>query len=130
MTIGYHHPRNSNHPLPESIAGQVIAAIVNRRQTDLGSLIWCARRLLSAGALTADQRSLLVEALRDLFDETKYDRIKSTGQRELLLSLVRAECVKLAKQLSELGVTDPAITDWIDVGRTDPLPDVRGALTG
>jgi SIR2-like domain len=122
-------PRDTNHPLPPSIVEQVVAAIANRRETSLSNLIWCARRLLSAGAITAEQRSSLVEALRDLFDETKYARIESTGERELLLSLIRAECVKLAKQLSNLGVTDSAIMDWIEVGRTDPLPEIRWALT-
>jgi SIR2-like domain len=122
-------PADTNHPLPATIAEQVIAAIANRRETNLSNLIWCARRLLSAGALTPQQRLSLVEALRDLFDETKYDRIESTGQRGLLLSLIRAECVKLAKQLFSLGVTDSAITDWIEVGRTDPLPEIRWALT-
>jgi hypothetical protein len=120
-------PQGTNCPLPGSISEQVVAAIANRRETSLYNLIWCASRLLSADALTVEQRLSLVEALRDLFDEMKYDRLDLTGHPEL--SLVRAECVKLAKQLSDVGVTDTAISDWIEVGQTDELPEVRWALT-
>jgi len=121
-------PKDNNHPLPHSIVEQVVVAIASRREANLGNLIWCARRLLSAGALAPEHRSSLVEALGDLFEETNYDRIESSSQRAISLSILRAECVKLAKQLSDLGATDSVITDWIEVGRTDPLPEVRWAL--
>jgi hypothetical protein len=122
-------PQDTNHPLPTSVAAQVVAAVANRRETSLGNLIWCARRLLSAGVLTNEQRSSLVEALSDLLDETKYERVESTGPSTLLLSSIRAECVKLAKQWSNLGVTDSPIAEWMEVGRKDPLPEIRWAFT-
>ena len=121
-------PEDTNHPLPHRIVEQVVAAIANRREPNLGSLIWCARRLWSAGALPPEQRSSLIEALRDLFDETKYDRTKRTGQQAIALSMIRADCVRLAKHLASVGAIDSVIGDWIEVGRNDPLPEVRWAL--
>ena len=121
-------PEEAYRPLPASISDQVVAAIANRRETNLAPLMWCARSMLKAGSLTAANRSSLVEALRDLFDETTYGLIELGSRRELLLSSLRIECVKLARQLSALGVQDKAIADWIEVGQTDPLPEVRWAF--
>ncbi len=121
-------PPDTNHPLPNSLIEQVVAAVANRREPQLGNLIWCARRLLSAGALSPDQQGALVEALRDLFEETKYDRSDWTGPRAISISVIRAECVKLAGTHSRRGAADTAITDWLEVGRTDPLPEIRWAL--
>ncbi|QXX74608.1 SIR2 family protein [Methylovirgula sp. HY1] len=121
-------PRDDNYRLPESVSEHVVAAIAHRREIGLASLLWCARRLLDADVLPEKQRSILVEAIRDLFNETRYDRIELSNERGISLSFVRVECVKLAKKLFALGTADTAITDWLKVGRTDPLPEVRWAL--
>lgn len=122
-------PESANYPLPRSIAEQVVVAITSRRETNLGNLIWCARRLLIAGVLSLEHRASLVEALGGLFEETKYDNVTSSSRLAISLSVLRGECVKLAKKLSDLGMQDPALEQWLEVGRTDPLPEVRWALT-
>ena len=121
-------PPDTNHPLPSGLVEQVVSAVANRREPQLLNLIWCARRLLNAGALSPDQRASLNEFFRDLFEETKYDAPEWTGARAISLSLIRAECVRLAKNLTDLGIENPAIADWIKVGQTDRLPEVRLAL--
>jgi hypothetical protein len=116
---------DTNHAPPGSLVAQVVAAVANRREPQLGHLIWCARRLLVAGLLSSEQIASLVEALGDLLEETKYDQPDWTGPRAISMSVIRTECVKLAKDLANRGLTDKAITDWIEIGQTDPLPEIR-----
>ncbi|MDI1347130.1 MAG: SIR2 family protein [Pseudolabrys sp.] len=113
--------------LPRSLVDQLVMAIVTRQETSLTHLIWCARSLLRVGVLTDTDKADLGEALTDLFAETAYDRVESP-KRTISLSILRAECVRLSKQLKDAGITSDGIMSWLGACTTDPLPEVRFAL--
>lgn len=114
--------------LPTTIVDQVVAGMASRRIDNLISLISCSRRLLSARKLTPDHCLSIVEVLGDLLDETKYEMAGPPERRPLALSMLRAECVRLAHALEQGGTEDVALTSWKDVMRSDPLPEVRWAI--
>ncbi|PZA09370.1 hypothetical protein DNX69_25045 [Rhodopseudomonas palustris] len=113
--------------LPRSLIEQLLLAISARQATGLAALLWCANRLLRTEKLTTTDKATLAETLADLHIETQYNRVDS---QPLLISLsvVRAECTRLAYQLSAVGITSNGIAAWLDSYRLDPLPEVRFAL--
>ena len=113
--------------LPRSLIEQLILAVSARQETGLASLLWCTNMLLRANKLTASDKSTLADTLDDLHAETQYDRVDSI-RLQISLSLVRAECVRLASQLAASGIIGSGVTAWLDTYKTDPLPEVRFAL--
>jgi hypothetical protein len=119
--------REGNIPLPRSLVEQLILAVSARQEIGLVSLLWCANRLLRAAKLTSADKAALADALADLHVETQYDRVESQ-LLQISLSVIRAECVRLANQLAADGIKSDGITAWLDSYKFDPLPEVRFAL--
>jgi hypothetical protein len=67
-------------------------------------------------------------ALTDLRNTTQYADIKIDGPQAVWVSLVRAECTRLAAALKDRIADDGAIAQWIDGAPADPLPEVRFSL--
>lgn len=67
----------------------------------------------------------LIQALGDLRDETRYQQIESYSRAAVTVSLVRSQCVRLAKILLSHGSDDPILQAWIDDAVNDALPEVR-----
>jgi hypothetical protein len=113
--------------IPRRLVDLLILAIETRQEGSLLNLIWCARRLLKLGTFNEKDKNALVEALADLFATTTYDKVGST-RLLVSLSVVRAECVRLAKQLSDAGFSGTGVKLWLESYAIDPLPEVRFAL--
>jgi hypothetical protein len=114
--------------LPEQLVEQVISAVETRREIGLNCLLQCARRLAEASMLAPAHASRLSEALGDLLAETAYETIDPDSREAVSVSLVRAECVRLARTLDHLGIPGGPPAAWLSAADTDPLPEVRFAL--
>jgi hypothetical protein len=74
----------------------------------------------------------LAESLDSLYAETAYDtwntRDAQTNARTVSLTIVRAQCVRLAHELQKGGITHNSIDSWLALADRDPIPEVRYAL--
>ena len=119
---------DAGHRLPPELVEQIMSAIEARRTVGLNLLLQCARRLVEeASIMTADQQRL-VNALGDLIIEADYRRIDPESWAAVTVSLVRAECVRLAAALQASGQAGPEVDAWLESAAIDPLSEVRFAL--
>jgi len=122
------HPANSGSTLPEQIVEQVISAVETRHSIGLHALIQRACKLVKMNRLSAEDRSRISEALGDLITETAYEKIDFDSREAVSVSLVRAECVRLARALQNCGAGGTNADAWLSAAEIDPLPEVRYAL--
>ncbi len=119
---------NNTSTLPQQIVEQVISAVETRHRMGLHALLRAARKLVEMNKLHVDDTSRLSEALGDLITETAYDRIDRDSREATSVSLVRAECVRLARALEDSGAGGTNTATWLELVEADPLPEVRYAL--
>ena len=117
----------NGRPVPRSIISHLVAAVTARRQEHLSTLIWCAIKLLELGLLTKDDQNSIAEALSDLLIQTNYDRVDEP-KLMISLSILRAQCAKLAQKLAHVGIKGEGISAWLEAYKNDQLPEVRFAL--
>jgi len=121
-------PQGAAPPLPEQLVEQVVSALETRREPGLNALLQCTRRLMEENLLGTAHRARLAEALGDLRVETIYANIDPDSREAVSISLVRAECVKLARALDRIGAGGTVAAAWIAAAEADPLPEVRFTL--
>ncbi|MDT7953905.1 MAG: hypothetical protein RQ966_20595, partial [Acetobacteraceae bacterium] len=114
--------------LPQQLTDRLMFAIETQQREGLQGLVWCARKLVEAGKLSGDT-ARLNEALGDLLVGTGYDTIEPESRAAITISVVRAECVRLARVLEECGAGGQPVAAWLEAATADPLPEVRFALT-
>ena len=115
--------------LPEQILEQLISAIETRHGVGLHALIQCVCKLVELKLLRTDDGKRLDEALGDLIAETAYEKIDLDSKQATSVSLLRAACVQLAHSLQNSGAGGASADAWLTIADTDPLPEVRFALT-
>jgi hypothetical protein len=114
--------------LPEQLVEQTVSGVETRRETGLNCLLRCTRRLAEANKLTGAHYARVTDALGDLLAETAYETIDPESREAVSVSLIRAECVRLARTLEDLGSGSSNSSTWLLATDTDPLPEVRFAL--
>lgn len=119
---------NGTPVLSEQLVEQTISGVETRRETGLNCLLHCTRRLAEAKKLTGAHHARVADALGDLFAETAYETIDPESREAVSVSLIRAECIRLARTLEDLGAGGPSTQGWLLSADTDPLPEVRFAL--
>jgi hypothetical protein len=115
---------NFDRTVPRSLIERIIAAIESRQVHGLQTLIIAATKLVRRGFYDPNDISRLVVALSDLRTELRYEAIDEESMMAVSISLVRAECVTLARQLGNY-TSDPTLDNWIADAKLDPLPEVR-----
>ena len=120
--------RSTVPPLPEQLIEQVVSAVETRRELGLNMLLQCIRILTEEDLLDSQHTARITEALDDLLLETSYATIDPDAREAVSVSLVRAECVKLARTLDRTGAHSAVTKKWIAAAQVDPLPEVRFAL--
>jgi hypothetical protein len=95
---------NSMTVIPEQIVEQVVSAVETRHRFGLNALLHCVRYLIKLDRLSVESKSRMHEALGDLLRETAYERIDFDSRAATSVSLVRAECVQLARALQDNGL--------------------------
>jgi hypothetical protein len=114
--------------LPDNLIDQLVSTIEARHEHGLPALLYTARYLLERNLISAQSVSRLLPALEDLSFETQYIDTEAISRRAISLSLVRAECVRLAYAMKSRISDDGTLEQWIEAGKSDPLPEVRNAL--
>jgi hypothetical protein len=88
-----------------------------------------ARTLLKDNFFVEGDFKRLVQAISRIRRELRYEDVDFDSMGAVSVSLIRAECVKLAVALKDHVADDGALQAWIDEAKTDPLPEVRFSLT-
>jgi hypothetical protein len=117
------------HPAPPiELVERVVSSMESGREMGLMYIIRCVRKMGAAGILTLEQKTRVSRALESLWIDYDYERIDPDSRQAVSVSLVRAECLRLARALNDAGVSDPIIGTWLKLESDDPLPEVRFAL--
>ena len=70
-----------------------------------------------------------MQAMSRIRRELRYEDVEFDTMEAVSISLIRAECVKLAVALKDrIADDDGTIEAWIDEAKSDPLPEVRFSL--
>jgi hypothetical protein len=91
----------------------------------LQAMLSSALSLLKEGFLATEDLSRLLKALDQIRLEFRYENVDFDSVRAVSVSLVRAECVKLAVALKDCIADGDLLQAWKDEASADPLPEVR-----
>ena len=120
---------NENYPpLPRDLVERVLSALENGREAGLLSVLHCGRVLIQRGNLLDTDRSRIANALQTMREDWSYSVISLESRQSVVVSLVRAECVRMARALEDTGYSDETTKSWLEARSSDPLPEVRFAL--
>ncbi|PLP96792.1 hypothetical protein [Cupriavidus pauculus] len=119
--------KEAEKEVPYEVYNRLASAIELVPEHGLNALLECARKLLAIGGVPADFAVRLTHALSDLFSRTNYTEIDPASSRAVSISLVRAQCVRLAAALTSQVQDDEALERWMEEAKTDALPEVRFA---
>ena len=116
-----------SHILPPSdLVHEIGVVIATRRKSALTSALQTARWIFANGAKSHQDTigQLALQGLNYLAEELRYEREYDDD-----LPTLRFLCVQLAVAMANRGLGDePAVNRWLEIGRNDPLPEVRNAL--
>ena len=115
--------------LPRSLVEQLIATIETCREIGLSAMLDAARTLLKDNFLLDEDLKRLMQTMSMIRSEFRYENVDFDTMRAVSVSLVRAECVKLAVALKGRVADEGTFQGWIDEAKSDALPEVRFALT-
>jgi SIR2-like domain len=114
-------------PVSRRLTEQLLSMIETRQEEGLHTLLNAAFILVDEGVLSAEDATRLKNALSDLREEAKYSDVLFNSRRAVSISLVRQQCVRLARLLKQKILDDGTLAAWLEEGRLDPLPEVRFA---
>lgn len=121
--------RNGTLPrLPQTLVERLMATIEVRRAIGLTAMLAAALKLIELDFLGADNLKRLTETISEIRG-VRYEDVVPNSMEAVSVSLVRAECVKLAAALKGRMADDGSLLAWIDEAKSDPLPEVRFSLT-
>ncbi|RQM51006.1 SIR2 family protein [Paraburkholderia bannensis] len=123
------HEERIGVAIPNSVYNRLVSAIEVAPEHGLNALLACARVLLQTCRLNLSYAERLKHSLSDLLTQTDYQEVDPLSVRAISVSLVRVECVRLAKALLTEGDDDNTLSAWLSQTRLDPLPEVRFALS-
>lgn len=113
--------------MPRMLIEQLLSMIETRQEEALHILLNAAVALVKDRMLTGEDVSRLMRSLSDLRDDTQYAEVILSSRRAVSISLVRQQCVRLAKILKQKVADDGTLQGWLEDGQSDPLPEVRFA---
>ncbi len=115
-------------PCPRELISAAIAMVATRKEAGLLQALYLSTSLVSDRNISDDDQSRLIDALSALRQETAYEFWRAENPRTPTMTLVRAQCVRLANSFRKVGIAHPTILGWIEDAKIDPMPEVRNAL--
>lgn len=107
---------------------RLIYMIGSNQKQGLAALLWTANQMYKKDYLSNEDIESLSEILPVIFDSTSYERIPPYNQESVSISLVRAACVRLARDILNKEQNDDVdLKRILEVAKNDPLPEVRFA---
>ncbi|ROM90148.1 SIR2 family NAD-dependent protein deacylase [Pseudomonas brassicacearum] len=95
----------------------------------LSDLLLIVNKVYGKGILFGGDVESLIEVVPMIFDNSGYKSVSHYSKEAVGISLVRAACIKLAKDLLEKeGAGDEELLRILTEGKNDALPEVRFAI--
>lgn len=117
----------NNSPATERLITALISQIASNRMPGLAGLLWTANQMYDKGYLSASDTDSLVEIVPALFD-ADYGSIPVKSREAVSTSLVRAACVRLARDILKINERkSDGLLRVLEEAREDALPEVRFA---
>lgn len=115
-----------NQP-PDDLVREIGIIIATRRKTALGQALQVAKWIFTDGDSTHREviGDLAAQGLGYLSQELRYDEDHSSKDKNV--PLLRWGCAHLAVAMEGCGFDDPAVSRWVEIAKSDPLPEVRHA---
>ena len=114
--------------VPRELVDDTISICLMRREPGLISALNCVRLLTKAAVVLKPDQLRLVDALALLHTETNYENWLDESRRSDV-GLIRKAAVRLAAALKDAGISEPVLDEWVAAARSDPMPEVRYALS-
>ncbi len=116
-------------PATDRLTSRLIYLLGANLGEGLPALLWTAGQLYAKNWLSNDDIESLTESVPWVFDSVDYKNIAPSSREAISASLVRSECVKLARSIISISQNeDRELLRIIDEAKQDPLPEVRFAL--
>lgn len=120
--------RNENFPVPEALVAETVSICLTRREPGLLSALHCTSKLAKSKNVSEPELNKLLHALELLLEETNYENQRDESRRSDI-GVIRKAAVTLAATLKDTGVKEPVLDRWIAEAESDPMPEVRYALS-
>ena len=114
--------------IPKKLVDETISICLMRREPDLISALNLACLLVNEGVVSISDQLQLAHALELLRAETNYENWRDESRRSNV-GLIRKEGVRLAAALKNSGINKPELDEWVETSISDPMPEVRYALS-
>jgi len=116
-------------PTTDRLISRLIYLLGANLGESLSALLWTAGQLYIKGYLSNNDIESLTETVPWVFDSADYKSIAPHSREAITISLVRAECVKLAQSILARNQNESSeLRRIVDEAKQDPLPEVRFAL--
>lgn len=110
------------------LVSRLLYLIEFSRLPGLSALLWTAREMHEKGYFSKAEKKMLSETLPLIFDDSSYGNIPPSSYESVSVSLVRAECVKFARNLSnDDRIENSELKRILMEAKKDALPEVRFA---
>jgi hypothetical protein len=115
-------------PATSRLISRLVYLIGSNRMIGLPALLWAANQMYNNNYLSEGDIGSLVEILPVIFDNADYRSISHVSQEAVSISLVRAACVRLARDIliNHQG-EDSELLRVLEEAKQDALPEVRFA---
>ena len=120
--------RQNNTTVPRELIDETVSICLLRREPCLDWALHCLRLFIEAGVVSESDRTRLVDAFSLLLNETNYENWIDEAHRSDV-SLIRKQGVRLAAALKNAGMSHPVLDQWVLDTQSDPMPEVRYALS-
>ena len=103
--------------------------LIGLNQIDgMANLISVANQMYTKGFLSDADTESLIDVLPIIFDNSDYSNTPHTSHEAVSVSLRRAECAKLARNILGMTKTNKELLSIVEEARHDALPEVRFAV--
>ena len=113
---------------PDDLVKEVGIAIASGRNTVIATALGLATWIFNNGQDSHREaiQTLAEDGLRSLSRELRYDR---EHENPAEIPIRRLSCVELAAAMAKRGLgRSPAVGQWLEAAKEDPLPEVRQAI--
>lgn len=113
---------------PDDLVKEVGIAIASGRNTVITTALGLATWIFDTGQDTHAEtiRTLTEDGLHSLSRGLRYDREHENPDE---IPIKRLHCVELAAAMAKRGLSgSPAVAQWLEAAKDDPLPEVRQAM--
>lgn len=115
-------------PATDRLTSRLIYLIGSNRMIGLPALLWTVNQMYNKDYLSEGDIESLVEILPVIFDNADYRSISHVSREAVSISLVRAACVRLARDiLTNRQEKESEILRILEEAKQDALPEVRFA---